>query len=104
MGQIFDDSNGNGIKDEGEGAVRGARVTLERQTGDPVQLLGSRITNASGVFAFGRRLDPGEYAVGVGSSRLRKIEFKSVNVTIGGVETHTINIGVKVLSPLPRRQ
>jgi hypothetical protein len=83
----------------GETGVEGAAVNLEAPNGDATRSLGQRITNSLGEFAFGR-LDPGEYTVSVGSSPQRKIEAQSTSVTISGVETQTVDIGVKVLSGL----
>src|SRR5438045_2512832 len=53
-GQIFDDANGNGVKDAGETGVEGAAVNLEAPNGDATRSLGQRITNSLGEFAFGR--------------------------------------------------
>src|SRR3954470_9118401 len=94
QGRLFDDSNGNGVRDSGEAAVQGAAVLLTRQSGDVVEVLRKEITDALGGFIFGL-LRPGQYTVTVRSSRLREIESRSIEVTIDGVETQAIDVGVK---------
>jgi len=57
QGMVFEDRNGNGVRDAGEPGLAGARLTLATLSGIVV---GTRLTGADGLYAFGD-LAPGTY-------------------------------------------
>ena len=56
---VFEDTNENGIQDEGEPGIEGARVILQNPGGET---LAETTTNGNGIYSFDD-LDPGQYKV-----------------------------------------
>jgi len=99
-GVVFNDLNGNGVRDNGEPGLGGATITL-RDAGNNV--VGTRVTGADGAFSFSN-LSPGNYTV----SETNPSGYTSTTPDIFGIALGatlvTVNFGdraVATLTPTP---
>ena len=88
---VWEDTNGNGIQDDGATGIEGVTVTLNGTAGDGTPVTLTTITDASGLYIFDD-LVPGDYVVTFGQPT--GMEFVSPNETTEDLDSDPDASGV----------